>query len=143
MKLLHVSMLGLTVAVLGAGLNAQTPGSTPARAELSNQKKEKAPDTSVRSVEGVVRDANNNPIAGAVVKLKDKKTLQVRSFITSADGSYHFHGLSRSVDYELKADHNNQSSAVRTLSVFDSRTKAVVNLKIEPKETSSKESPKS
>ncbi|MDX2150757.1 MAG: carboxypeptidase-like regulatory domain-containing protein [Bryobacteraceae bacterium] len=103
-------------------------------AQLTNKKKEKPQDTSVRSVQGVVRDTNDNPIEGAVVKLKDMKSLQVRSFITPADGAYHFHGLSRTVDYELKADSKGASSSTRTLSTFDDRLKATINLKVEPKE---------
>ena len=66
-----------------------------------------------------------------MVQLKNTKTLQVRSFITQREGAYYFHGLSLDVDYELKAEFKGLSSPVRRLSVFDSRKKAVVNLKLE------------
>ena len=46
--------------------------------------KEKA---NIRSVEGVVADGNGNPIAGAIVQLKNNKTLQVRSFVALQDGT--------------------------------------------------------
>ncbi len=125
------------VSLLGSGLLAQVtsqqpPGTAP-RPGLSNKPKDKGVDTTVRSLEGIVRDANENPVEGAVVKLKDTKTLQVRSFITTADGAYRFHGLSRSVNYEIKADYHQTSSNTRTLSVFDDRLKAVINLKLQPK----------
>jgi hypothetical protein len=84
-----------------------------------------------RAVEGVVTGQDGTLVEGAVVQLKDTKSLQIRSFITREGGSYHFHGLSRDIDYELKADHQGKSSDTRTLSSFDSRRKAVINLKLE------------
>ena len=83
-----------------------------------------------RTVEGVVIGQDGAFVEGAVVQLKDTKSLQIRSFITREGGSYHFHGLSRDIDYELKADHQGKSSDTRTLSSFDSRRKAVINLKL-------------
>ena len=99
---------------------------------LSAQKKTKE-DTSTRSLQGAVTDATDNPVEGAVVKLKDTKTLQVRSFITKADGNYHFHGLNPDVDYEVKADYQGATSNNRTLSSFDTRRTAILNLKLEAK----------
>lgn len=98
-------------------------------------KKEKAEDAQMRSVEGVVRDQSDNPVEGAVVQLKDTKTLRIRSFITKNDGSYYFHGLSRNTDYEIKADYRDASSDSKTLSVFDDRKKAVINLKLDQKKS--------
>ena len=90
-------------------------------------------DPNMRSVQGAVQDSDGNLVAGAVVQLKNTKTLQVRSFITQKEGTYSFLGLSKDVDYELKADFQGGSSPVRTLSVFDSRKKATINLKVEAK----------
>jgi len=95
-------------------------------------KKDKNEDENVRSVAGVVRNEDDNPVEGAVVKLKDTKSLRVRSYITQKDGIYRFHGLSTNIDYELRADHQGRSSDEKTLSVFDSRRQAVINLKLEP-----------
>jgi hypothetical protein len=88
---------------------------------------------STRSVQGTVADTTGKPVEGAVVQLKDTKTLQIRSFITKADGLYHFHGLSSNVDYELRADYQGSSSSNKTLSSFDDRKQAVVNLKLDAK----------
>lgn len=96
------------------------------------QKKGKE-DTTTRSVQGTVTDATDNIVEGAVVKLKDTKTLQVRSFITKGDGNYHFHGLNPDIDYELRADYQQSESNNRTLSSFDSRRTAIINLKLEAK----------
>jgi hypothetical protein len=87
----------------------------------------------IRTVQGVVSDAQGEAINGAVVQLKNTKTLQIRSFITRDNGTYYFHGLSTDVDYELRADFDGNSSKSRTLSSFDSRKVPVVNLKLEAK----------
>jgi hypothetical protein len=94
---------------------------------LAQQKKS---DTGTRSVEGVVTTANDTPAVGAVVQLENTKTQQIRSYITKDDGTYHFYELSTEVDYRLKADHNGASSGSKTLSSFDGRKKATINLKV-------------
>src|SRR5689334_4085367 len=63
----------------------------------------------LRSVEGVVADTTDNPVNGAVVYIKNTKTLQIRSFITKDQGAYYFHSLSPDVDYELYAESNGVS----------------------------------
>jgi Carboxypeptidase regulatory-like domain len=86
-----------------------------------------------RSVQGVVTDPDGNTVAGAVVQLKNTKTLQIRSFLSKDDGSYYFHDLSPDIDYELTARSGDAASGTRTLSSFDSRKQAVINLKLSPK----------
>ena len=94
----------------------------------------KGEDQNVRSVQGTVFDANDAPVSGAVVQLKNTRTLQIRSFVTKENGAYYFHGLSPDVDYELKADNNQgASSPTKTLSSFDSRKEAVINLRLSKK----------
>jgi hypothetical protein len=97
----------------------------------SAQKKDK--DDQTRSLHGLVGDVGDNPLEKAVVYLKNTRTLQVRTFITPADGNYHFYGLSPNVDYEVRAEHNGVSSPTRTLSSFDGRRQVYLNLKIEAK----------
>ncbi len=93
----------------------------------------KGEDQNVRSVQGTVTDAGDNAIDGAVVQLKNTKNLQIRSFITKEHGAYYFHGLNPDVDYEIKAEYQGQSSPTKTLSAFDSRKQAVLNLKLNKK----------
>jgi hypothetical protein len=114
-------VVGLVLAMLSMAAFAADP------------QKKKDVDSTVRSVQGTVDDADGRPVAGAVVHLENKKTLQIRSFITKDDGAYAFHGLSTNVDYELKAEHQQLGSDTKTLSVFDSRNKAVINLKLNKK----------
>jgi hypothetical protein len=92
------------------------------------QKKEKTPTE--KSVSGIVTDAGGNPISGAVVQLKNMKTLQVRSFIAKDKGDYYFHGLSVDVDYQLQAQANGKESAPRTVSTFDSHPEVVINFQV-------------
>jgi hypothetical protein len=110
---------------------SQAPSGNPPL--FQGDKKEKGDDENVRSVQGAVRDNTDQLVEGAVVKLKDTKTLRVRSFITQKDGVYRFHGLSTNVDYQIWADHQDMTTDQRTLSVFDSRRQAVVNLKLDKK----------
>jgi hypothetical protein len=110
-------LAGLLMAVLSAGI-------APA------QNKKKGEDN-VRSVQGEISDAAGNPVAGAVVQLKDTKTLQIRSYITQEKGGYYFNGLNSNVDYELKAEFKGASSSTKTLSSFDGRKTPVINLKLD------------
>ncbi len=93
----------------------------------------KGEDSNVRAVQGTVTDADGNAVEGAVVQLKNTKNLQIRSFITKDHGAYFFHGLSPDVDYELKADFQGAASGTKTLSSFDSRKQAVINLQLNKK----------
>lgn len=93
-----------------------------------SQKKSKEPPE--KSVSGIVTDANGNPVPGAVVQLKNTRTLQVRSFIAKEMGDYYFQGLATDADYEVKADFNGKSSGTKTLSSFDSHPEARVNLQL-------------
>jgi hypothetical protein len=90
----------------------------------------KKTDQNNRSVQGVVTTAEDAPVSGGVVQLKNTKTLQIRSFFTKQDGSYQFQGLSPDVDYELKADYQGATSSTKILSSFDSRRDAIINLKL-------------
>ena len=99
--------------------------------EGGQDKKKGGPAT--RTVQGQVISADSAPLSGAVVYLKNTKTLQVNSFITKDDGTYYFHELSPDIDYELKAAADGLNSPTRTLSSFDSRKEAVVDLKLAKK----------
>jgi hypothetical protein len=97
---------------------------------LRADQKNKNEDSTTRTVEGRVSNAANQPVAKAVVQLKNTKTLQIRSFITQEDGSYHFAGLQTDVEYQVKADFNGVSTSWKTLSVFNSKKTPIINLKL-------------
>jgi hypothetical protein len=126
---------GLVLAVVaGAALGYSQIVPPPKNPPFFGDRKGKKDDESKgRSLTGGVKDENDNPAEGAIVQLKDTKTLQVRSFIVKEDGAYHFYGLSADVDYQVRADRRDATSGVKTLSVFDSRKAAIINLKLEKK----------
>ena len=109
----RIAGMVLLALVLVSGASAQKKG-TP----------------SVRSVTGTVSDAGGNPVNGAVVQLKNTKSLQIRSFITKDQGQYYFQGLSSDVDFELHAEAKEGNSGTKTLSSFNTDRQAVVNLKL-------------
>ncbi len=83
-----------------------------------------------RTLTGQVSGHNDAPIEKAIVYLKNTKTLAVKTYITDANGQYQFNSLAQNVDYEVYADYNGQKSDTKTLSGFDSRIKAQINLHI-------------
>jgi hypothetical protein len=97
---------------------------------LTGQTRSLDANPDVRAVHGVVTDAGDAPVKGAVVYLENTKDLQIRTFISGGDGEYHFAGLSANIDYKLHAEHKDRSSGTKTLSSFNTKKDAVVNLKL-------------
>lgn len=145
MRLRSVSLVAMVLVPLALVAQQSDPKPTPGGRRdpglfggINKDKKDKNDDENTRAVAGYVRTESDELVEGAVVQLKDTKTLKVRSYITKADGTYRFFGLSTNVDYELRADFNNLASPTKTLSIFDSRKQAVMNLKVEPKQAAEK-----
>jgi hypothetical protein len=113
-----------------------------ASAFAQQTKQEKKQAATERVVTGTVKDADDKSIDGAVVQLKDLRSLQVRSFITQTNGAYHFSGLKVDNDYQLQAKFNGMTSGWRTLSVFDTRKEPVVNLKMDKQDKPEKQDQK-
>ena len=88
-------------------------------------------DPQTRTLEGLVMGKGDAPLAGAVVYLKDTRTLSVKSLYTGEDGSYRFSALSLNNDYEIFAEYKGKRSDTKTLSSFDSRPAARINLHID------------
>ena len=86
-----------------------------------------------RAVEGTVVSSAGAPVPGAIVLLKNAKTLQVRSYIAQQDGKYHFYGLSTDVNWQLRAEAGDMTSKTKTISVFDSHTQVRLDLKLNKK----------
>jgi protocatechuate 3,4-dioxygenase beta subunit len=89
----------------------------------------------LRTVRGTVVDSSNRPMASAIVYLKNMRTLAVRTYISSSHGRYRFSGLDPNVDYKLHAEHNNLTSAIRTVSSYDSRQEIIIELKVDRKKS--------
>jgi hypothetical protein len=86
-----------------------------------------------RTVQGIVTDEQENPIANAIVQLKNLKTSAVKSFYTNDKGAYRFGELDLDHDYEIKAAYNNVSSPTRKISSFESRRQLIINFKLDVK----------
>jgi len=70
-------------------------------------------------------------IKGAVVYLKDDRSMSVKSAIADDDGSYRFVQLSLNTDYEVWAQSDSHKSAVKSISSFDSKSDITIFLKID------------
>ena len=116
----------LTLAAMAALLSASVFAQ-------NKTKQERREEANSRSVMGTVVGSDDQPVNGAVVQLKDMRTLQVRSFITQSDGQYHFSGLRADIDYQLTVKAGDATAPQRTLSLFDNRKEAVLNFKLDKK----------
>jgi hypothetical protein len=86
----------------------------------------------IRVVSGVVSDASENPISGAVVTLKDLQDGKKMAIFTGQSGAYQFSDLQITRDYEVQATYKGISSRVRRVSTIDPRSRIVLNLRIPP-----------
>jgi hypothetical protein len=125
----RVALRKVVVALGWAGLFALLACSGAfSGAAIAQQQKKGSKQT--RNVQGVVHAPDGAPQAGAVVQLENKRTMQVRSFISQADGSYYFHDLNADVDYGLHAEFRGAASDKRTVSSFDSRQDVTMDLQL-------------
>jgi len=84
-----------------------------------------------KTLTGTVTDKGEKPIPGAVVYLKNMKTLAVKSFFAERDGTYRFPQLSLNTDYEIYAEKDSKKSATKSVSQFDDRFNPTINLTID------------
>jgi Carboxypeptidase regulatory-like domain len=109
-------------------------GSSPSTPER------KSPRSNTRTLTGNVLDKSDQPVADAIVYLKNTKTLTVRTYIAQKDGSYRFPEISNNIDFEVYAQRNGKKSDTKVLSQFDDRAEPHINLRIDMnKQPSTKE----
>ncbi len=112
-------LLALALGAMVSTAAAAKP--TPAPSDQQEQ---------TRSLQGEVMNDADAPLPGATVYLKNTKTLAVKTFFADKDGRYRFNALSPNIDYEVYAENQGKKSDTKTLSSFDSRKQATINLKI-------------
>lgn len=84
-----------------------------------------------RIVEGKVLSHTESPVKGAVVYLKEGRS--VKSYISNDQGTYRFGQLAQNTDYEIWAEQDGKKSDVKTISSFDSKNHFYIDLKINDK----------
>lgn len=72
------------------------------------------------TVDGTVVDAAHKPVTGAVVYLENPRSLDVQSYLSDAQGHFHFNQVSPQTDYEVWAEQNGVESKHRFISQFSS-----------------------
>lgn len=115
--MVSVSCMALQITIpMGGSSSGPTPKKTRPTSKMLN---------------GTVQDKSDQPIAGAVVYLKNMKTLAVKSFFAQQDGSYRFPQLALNTDYEIYAEKDGRKSDVKSISQFDDRFTPTINLRID------------
>ncbi len=99
-----------------------------------DDKKSKKEAATLRSLQGTVYDKDDKPVVGAIVHLKDVRTLQMRSYVSKENGEYHFSSLKIDDDYEVEAMNQSLTSGPKKISIFDNRKIVIQNLKADKPE---------
>jgi hypothetical protein len=118
---LPLALVGALVLIPTTGLLAAFPAAAEQRAPIE------------RVVDGKVTGKSDTAISGAVVYLKDSRSLAMKTYITDDAGHFHFGQLSQNTDYELWAVSNGARSKSRTISSFDDKSAYNFTLKIDAK----------
>ncbi len=84
----------------------------------------------LRTIEGMVCRKDGSPVQGAVVYLQDTKSLAVKSYLSDAQGQFHFRHLSMSLDYDVWAELNGKRSKTKSVSQFNSKPDLRYRLKL-------------
>jgi hypothetical protein len=90
----------------------------------------RAQDFGVKQLQGRVFSSADAPLTGATVYLENSRNNDIKSYITEADGAYHFANLSADTDYTVWAQFKGRKSPVKTVSSFDSRKNVYIDLHI-------------
>jgi len=127
-------LFSISMAVIALGCVAAAQQNDPSnRPSVTLDNKGKPPkESTARTILGVVKDASDNPVSGALVQLKDTKTSEVVSFPTKEDGRFTFRDLSMNINYELLAKRGDITTPVKKVTMYDTRKNVVVNFQLLP-----------
>lgn len=84
-----------------------------------------------RTVKGTVVDKKGNPVASALVYLKDLRARKRRMKPTDRDGQFSFSWVDFSVDYEIPAERGNSVSEKLPILSSDKRREIVFKLRLD------------
>lgn len=97
---------------------------------LENNRTKSEKESNTRTIDGIVKDASDNPLTEAIVQLKNTKTASVVDYVTKTDGRFVFSDLPMDVNFELLAKHGDITTPVKKVSVYDSRKHVILNFQV-------------
>ncbi len=121
-----LSLAALFILVPSASLRGQAREDPLVRYPAETRREPQA----MKNLLGQVLDQNKNGLERAVVHLKNKRSLEVKTRITDPEGNYIIRGLDRDTDYEVHAEFKGASSNSKNISSFDDRDEIYLVLEI-------------
>jgi hypothetical protein len=97
---------------------------------LQNDRTKVEKESNTRIIDGTVKDAADNPMADAIVQLKNTKTSSIVDFATKDDGKFVFRDLPMDINFELLAKHGDIVTPVKKVSVYDTRKHVILNFQL-------------
>lgn len=137
--------VALLVLAISCSAFAQGPGQPTTRpsddpsiavgnSETDKPRIEHHDKSRIRDLKGVVRDDKENPVEGAIVKVKNLDNGKVISWRTGKDGAYLFHDLNIDTFYELTVFRDGFDGPVtKKLSPYDTRKPATLDVQLQRK----------
>lgn len=99
---------------------------------LQNDRVKNEKESNTRIIDGTVKDGSDNPLADAIVQLKNTKTSSVVDFVTKEDGKFVFRDLPMDINFELLAKHGDVTTPVKKVSIYDTRKHVILNFQVAP-----------
>jgi Carboxypeptidase regulatory-like domain len=115
---------GLRSLAIALGLVLTAAPARPALAQSLQSSK------SQRTLEGMVRDAAGQPLSGAIVYLENLSSLAVKTYVTSADGDFHFGQVGMDSDYEIYAEAGGKKTKIKRISAFNNKKRWTIDLTV-------------
>jgi hypothetical protein len=81
-----------------------------------------------RTIAGRILVAEEQPVKGATVFLRNLKTRAIRTYTTDEKGHFRFAQISMAEDQEVWAELNGQKTPVKTVSTWDTRKQVDLEL---------------
>jgi hypothetical protein len=135
-KLFTVSLILLAATGL---LCAQASPEKHPEAVYGNDMPKNAKPSTLRTIQGTVKDQADNPVPGAIVQLKNLRTSKVVEFATKDDGKFAFRDLRLDINYELLAKRGDLAAPVKKVTIYDTRNQVILNFKLEPPAAAAKQ----
>jgi len=125
-----IKILAASVLLLACLAPAQDGPDQKPNVFLQNDRTKTEKESNTRVIDGTVKDASDNPLADAIVQLKNTKTSSIVDFSTKDDGKYVFRDLPMDINFELLAKRGDLTAPVKKVSVFDTRKHVIVNFQL-------------